>query len=116
MTPAHREEVEGLIGSLGDQIVGGVAKGRKLTPDRVRAAIDRGPLLDSEAIEAHLVDRLPQVPLEFADALRAARAGGVARTRARQARRDPAAVPDAPNPANVASRTTIRSPGSARLR
>jgi protease-4 len=58
MTPAHREEVEGLIGSLGDQIVGGIAKGRKLAPDRVRAAIDRGPFLDSEAVEARLVDRL----------------------------------------------------------
>ena len=58
MTPAHREEVEGLIASLGDQIVGGIAKGRKLAPDRVRAAIDRGPFLDSEAVEARLVDRL----------------------------------------------------------
>jgi protease-4 len=58
MTPAHREEVEGLIGSLGGQIVGGIAKGRNLTPDRVRAAIDRGPLLDTEAVEARLVDRL----------------------------------------------------------
>jgi protease IV len=58
MTPAHREEVDGLIGSLGDQIVDGIAKGRKLAPDRVRAAIDRGPFLDSEAVEARLVDRL----------------------------------------------------------
>jgi protease-4 len=58
MTPAHREEIEGLIGSLGDQIVGGIAKGRSLSPDRVRAAIDRGPFLDSEALAARLVDRI----------------------------------------------------------
>jgi protease-4 len=58
MTPAHREEVEGLLASLGGQIVGGIAAGRKLSPDAVRAAIDRGPFLDTEALQAHLVDRL----------------------------------------------------------
>jgi protease IV len=58
MTPAHREEVEGLIASLGGQIVAGIAAGRKLAPAAVRAAIDRGPLLDREALRAGLVDRL----------------------------------------------------------
>jgi protease-4 len=57
-TAAHREEVEGLIASLGGQIVAGIASGRKLAPEAVRAAIDRGPLLDTEALVSHLVDRL----------------------------------------------------------
>ena len=75
MTPAHREEVEGLIASLGDQIVGGIAKGRKLAPDRVRAAIDRGPFLDSEAVQARLVDRLGYRDAAAAAARRRAGAG-----------------------------------------
>jgi protease IV len=58
MTPAQREETESLIASIGGQIVAGIAAGRKLAPDTVRAAIDRGPLLDREAVQARLVDRL----------------------------------------------------------
>jgi protease-4 len=57
-TAAHREEVEALIASLGGQIVAGIATGRKLAPEVVRAAIDRGPLLDTEALASRLVDRL----------------------------------------------------------
>jgi protease IV len=58
MTPAQREETDSLIASLGAQIVDGIAAGRKLAPDAVRAAIDHGPLLGSEALQARLVDRL----------------------------------------------------------
>jgi len=58
MTPAHREEVEGLLTSLAGQIVRGIAQGRKLSEAEVRALIDRGPLLGGEAVEAKLVDRL----------------------------------------------------------
>jgi protease IV len=58
MTPAHREEVEALLGSVSGQIVRGIAQDRKLTEPEVRAAIDRGPLLGTEAVEAKLVDRL----------------------------------------------------------
>ena len=75
MTAAQREETEGLIGSLGDQIVGGIARDRKLAPEGVRAAIDRGPLLDSEAIAARLVDRLGYRDAAEAEALRRAGAG-----------------------------------------
>jgi protease IV len=57
-TAAQREETESLLASLGDQIVGGIAKDRKLSPEAVRADIDRGPLVDSEALRAGLVDRL----------------------------------------------------------
>jgi protease-4 len=58
MTPAHREEVEALLGSVSGQIVRGIAHDRKLAEAEVRAAIDRGPLLGAEAVEAKLVDRL----------------------------------------------------------
>jgi protease IV len=58
MTPAHREEVDSLLTSIGDQIVRGIAKGRKLPESVVRDAIDRGPLLAEEARDAKLVDRL----------------------------------------------------------
>jgi protease-4 len=68
MTPPHREEVEALLGSLAGQIVGGIAEGRKLTPDEVRAAIDRGPLLAEEAREGKLVDRLGYRDQAVADA------------------------------------------------
>ena len=42
MTPPQREEVEDLLASVAGQIVGGIAQGRKLSPEAVRAAIDRG--------------------------------------------------------------------------
>jgi protease IV len=58
MTPAHREEVDSLLASIGGQIVRGIAEGRKLPEAAVRDAIDRGPLLAEEARDAKLVDRL----------------------------------------------------------
>jgi protease IV len=58
MTPPHREEVEDLLASVAGQIVSGIAQARKLSPDAVRGAIDRGPLLADEALQASLVDRL----------------------------------------------------------
>jgi protease-4 len=58
MTPPDREEVEDLLSSIGGQVVAGIAAGRKLSPDTVRALIDRGPLLADEALQAKLVDRL----------------------------------------------------------
>jgi protease-4 len=58
MTPAHREEVEALLASVAGQVVRGIAQDRKLSEAEVRQAIDRGPLLAEEAVEAKLVDRL----------------------------------------------------------
>ncbi|HTV43881.1 MAG TPA: signal peptide peptidase SppA [Stellaceae bacterium] len=58
MTPAGREQAEDLLTSLGGQIVDGIATGRGLTPQAVRALIDRGPLLADEALAARLVDRI----------------------------------------------------------
>jgi protease IV len=58
MTPPHREEVEALLSSVAGQVVRGIARGRNLSEVEVREAIDRGPLLAEEAVEAKLVDRL----------------------------------------------------------
>ncbi|HSS45046.1 MAG TPA: S49 family peptidase, partial [Thermoanaerobaculia bacterium] len=57
-TAAHREAMERLKESWFSQIVRGVAEGRGLSAEQVRAAVDRGPFLGKEAVEAKLVDRL----------------------------------------------------------
>ncbi len=58
MTLPQRDEVSSLLASMGGQIVGGIASGRKLSPEAVRQAIDHGPLLANEARQSGLVDRL----------------------------------------------------------
>ncbi len=70
-TAAHRENLGALMDSWSAQAVDGIAKGRKLAPDTVRALIDKGPLLASEALAAGLVDKLGY----RADALAAAGGG-----------------------------------------
>jgi protease-4 len=57
-TPPHRESMEALARSLFGQLVRGVASGRKLPEEEVRALVDRGPLLGEEALRAKLVDAL----------------------------------------------------------
>ncbi len=57
-TDAHREATAKLMSSMFEQIVAGVAKGRKLPEQEVRALFDRGPFLGQEAKDAKLVDAL----------------------------------------------------------
>lgn len=57
-TEAHRAMTESLVDELTEQLVSGIAEGRRLPPDRVAALIDRAPLLDREAQDAGLLDRL----------------------------------------------------------
>jgi protease-4 len=57
-TSAHKEANEKIVQSVVAQMVRGIAQGRKLSEDEVRAAIDRGPLLAQEALAAKLVDGL----------------------------------------------------------
>ena len=57
-TDAHREATKTLLDSIYSQMVRGIAEGRKMTEEEVRAAIDRGPYLGPEAREARLVDGL----------------------------------------------------------
>ena len=56
MTPAHREMTESINRDTYDRLVKDIAEARKLTEDEVRALMDRGPLLASEAVAGKLVD------------------------------------------------------------
>ncbi|MGA9723883.1 MAG: signal peptide peptidase SppA [Candidatus Binatus sp.] len=57
-TAAQKEEDEGLAGSLYDQIVAAIGAERKLSPDAIKALIDRAPLNADDGLKARLVDRL----------------------------------------------------------
>jgi protease-4 len=57
-TAAHREANEKVMTSWFGQVVRGIAQGRKLTEEQVRALVDKGPFLGQEAVEAKLVDGL----------------------------------------------------------
>ena len=57
-TGPHREETERFLTSLFGQMVRGVAEGRGLSEEQVRAAVDAAPLMAPEALEAKLVDGL----------------------------------------------------------
>ena len=71
-TPANREMVESLLGNLTGQVVEGVAQSRRLAPAAVRAAMDKAPLLDREALDARLIDRLGYADEAKGEALRRA--------------------------------------------
>jgi protease-4 len=57
-TEAHREATERIVTSTLEQMVAGIAAGRRLDVDEVLDLIDRAPLFSSDAVEAGLVDRL----------------------------------------------------------
>jgi protease-4 len=56
MTEPHREMVDALLDSYFEELVIAVADGRGLTPERVRALIDRMPMTPEQAVEAELID------------------------------------------------------------
>ncbi len=55
-TPAHREMAESMTADLYEQLIRGIAEGRKKSEADVRAMIDRGPLLPEDAVRLGLVD------------------------------------------------------------
>ncbi len=57
-TPEHREANQKVMNSWYEQMLRGIAEGRHLTADEVRALVDRGPFLGQEAVNAKLVDGL----------------------------------------------------------
>lgn len=57
-TAPHREATQRVMESQFAQIVQGIATARGLHPGAVRALIDRGPFLGTEALKAQLVDTL----------------------------------------------------------
>ena len=56
ISPEGREQLEWLLDSQFNQWVQGIAEGRKLSADAVRAMIDAAPYLDEEALQNGYVD------------------------------------------------------------
>lgn len=56
MSPEQREQVEALLDDLYGELVDGVARGRGLSPERVRELVDGGPYTARAAVRAGLVD------------------------------------------------------------
>ena len=57
-TPAHRQMTESLNKDMYAQLVRGIAEGRRKDEGEIRALMDRGPFLASEALRVGLVDEL----------------------------------------------------------
>lgn len=57
-TPANAETLNALLDSWTNQVVEGIAAGRKLPADKVRVLYGKGPFLSAEALSAGLVDKL----------------------------------------------------------
>jgi protease-4 len=57
-TPAHREMAESLNTDLYEQLVRGIADGRKKSEADVKTLIDHGPFLPEDALRAGLIDDL----------------------------------------------------------
>lgn len=58
MTEPHREAMQALADSQFNQLVAGIASGRGLAEEKVRALFDLGPYYGEEALKAGLVDGL----------------------------------------------------------
>ena len=57
-TAEHKEMAKALNRDLYEQLVSGIAEGRRLTEEAVRQLIDEGPYLPDDAVEQSLVDGL----------------------------------------------------------
>jgi protease-4 len=57
-TPQHREMAQSLNRDMYEQLVAGIAEGRKKTEAQVRELLDRGPFVADDAVNAGLVDEL----------------------------------------------------------
>ena len=57
-TPAHREATEELLRDWYGQFLVGVAEARRMKPEEVKAAIEKGPFSSGEAVSWNLVDRV----------------------------------------------------------
>src|SRR5258708_36185485 len=91
MTPPHREETDALLHSVYEQMVRGIAEGRRLEAGQGRKLIDPGPFATQEALEAHLVDHIGY--REDAIAAARSRAGGNAQLGSLSRYLDPAGPP-----------------------
>ncbi|MDB5365358.1 MAG: signal peptide peptidase SppA [Rhodospirillales bacterium] len=75
LPPAVRENYETLGKDLTQQLVDGIATGRKIEPDSVRQAMARMPLFGDEAKDGHFIDQLGHADEADSAALKRAGAG-----------------------------------------
>jgi protease IV len=57
-SPANQEAVRDLVADLQEQLIAGIATGRRRSEEEVRDALDRAPLSARDALDAGLVDEL----------------------------------------------------------
>jgi protease IV len=57
-TPAHREEVEGLLHSVYNQYLDDASQGRNMDRAQFEALVNKGPFASSDAVTNKIVDRL----------------------------------------------------------
>ena len=57
-TPAHKEEVEGLLHSVYEQYLTDTSKARDMSPAQFEALVNRGPFSSKDAVANKVVDRL----------------------------------------------------------
>lgn len=70
MSDATREVLNSVLDTALDDFLGVVARGRKMTPKQVRAAIDQGPFLPQKAVQAGLADAMMYEDQVFDDVKR----------------------------------------------
>ncbi len=58
MSQYNREETEALLKAWYEQMVAGIAEGRKIDAGALRALIDEGPQLAKEALDKNLIDKI----------------------------------------------------------
>ena len=56
ISPAHQEQLEQLLDGWYTEMITAISRGRDISEERVRSAIDSAPLTADEAVEAGLVD------------------------------------------------------------
>lgn len=81
MSPEAREQMSSLLDDLFDELVEGIAAGRELPVDEVRALVDRGPFDSRTAAEVGLIDGCLYPDEVEAELLRMAPGGDAAPTR-----------------------------------
>lgn len=83
MTAAHREATLMYLKDWYDQIVAGIAQGRKIDAAKVDALVNEGPFTGSEALDKGLVDHLAYFD-EFEDALKQRNGGELKVTKSKE--------------------------------
>ncbi|MBM3514994.1 MAG: signal peptide peptidase SppA [Alphaproteobacteria bacterium] len=58
ISPANKEALSVLLGSIFEQMVAGIAERREVSADRVQQLIDRGPMMANEALDEKLIDHI----------------------------------------------------------